>query len=402
MTARYPYLNVVTVSLTISLWSCVHVCGSDEEEPIAQFQGLKTEASDLFQSNSRDPIGSSVSGDHVTLASIEGNSECRSVLTHTQDGDPIAIVGIPSNNDGFEYEIVDQNGPVRSGKFEFAPHHIKFAVSPDGSMVVAAGRDRLHSSEVFEPKGAEIHQDGSLIRSVQNVWDFRVAPDGNAFLTVEMDEDSQSILTIVNLKEGTEFQFDLGDELVPLGMHWPHVLSFLPDSRYVPLIYGANDILDFGDYRTILFGVDGTKVTIDYQVFDWVYWESGQVGFVALNNKDCNYATVSKIRFGPKGMREVLWYQVTHEIKRIYPGDIGVFASTPWIGLRDHTSHVLDRETGETVFTFPTGVGKEHEQMSRLEHLGEVDSTVLGSASDAFLRSDRLELTRKFKPEIVD
>ena len=328
----------------------------------------------------------------------------------------LALVAVQGNNET-RYSILDQTGTIISGVLPFRSRNYKFGRSRDGSVIAGFGGMHLNPawSEFYDaPEPLRIYIDDQVVYENDDVWLFDVADNGSSYFFIEpLGTDFSSRLVISNLDEGTETGHDLGTLFSTPTGRVPYRASYTRRNEEVHL---RPDHFDFSEgvgvhyFFPVKGGGKGRSIRVpNTGRDDRAYFFSSEEGYFFYGGVEgVSGFRVVKKRFGwgqnettaewelegPSGMR-VTFFDVTSNGARMLFGTGTSGSVSRPAEERDWMLYVLDANTGQPVFEFPT----EHvdSQLRRLSNVLPSQAT----ADDAgmfrrafFVGDDQLVLHR--------
>ena len=171
----------------------------------------------------------------ITAEEAIDNVDCRMEAGRGAAGN-FAVVLLPSET-GVRFSVIGGEGEVFSGVLPFAPDRLELGKSPDGGLVVGAGRlfrgrgggfrgrwgsHRLRrygglwasGADIWEAEGSaypvRIYVDGQIVHETAKAWQFGVARDGSSFFIHEPLGTDASRLIVRDLLRNEEEHHFLG------------------------------------------------------------------------------------------------------------------------------------------------------------------------------------------------
>ena len=314
--------------------------------------------------------------DSLTPDEVIGNRDC---LFQAGFGNAagMGLVVLPRNN-SYAFEVLDGDGRLFGDVLPFKPNHYRLAKDRNGSILAGFADLRLNSlvyrdEHTREP--IQVFQDGNLIYEADKVWNFGLAPDGSAFFVIEPTGGSTSQLLIYDLEEGTQHQQDLGYEYTSRYSELPYSARFSVTSDEVVLAPSPNG----GGDSHHFYPVDGSAPRkIRLQGVGNLVFESMNHGYFVFGQGDGQPLLIQK--------KEFRWNAALAEPKSVdvwtreiglehFYGNISLSNDGAWLLLGAWDLHVLDSNTGETVFTFPTATPYEEAQFARISNVMQRGAT---------------------------
>lgn len=278
----------------------------------------------------------------------------------------VAAVVIPTPT-GSRFSVLDGSGAIFGGELPFNPNVQRIGRRADGTVVVALGDMRSDPIGAPQtPKPVRVYIDGVLIYEQETVWHFDVADDGSSFYAIEPLPGDVSRLVINSLDLRRISHFDLGDLITPWkGYDFPYGASFAKDHASVMFWPAYADAWGRGTHW--FFPVDGSdRWSIDPRISEndplertsEAMFASSTEVFVTYNDEDpkggSSFKRIVKRSYGPaprQGKFTTLWSR-TLDLNGV--GQLDLSDNGKWLAVGSSHLHVLNAETGETVFAFPT------------------------------------------------
>ncbi len=331
---------------------------------------------------------------------VLGNIEC--TMVEASRVDDIALVMLPTE-DGARFSVVDSEGTALWDDVPFEPHYYGLGKQEDGTLVVGLADLRL-GSKTFRPMDSpeplRVYVGEVAVYETAKAWDFAVAGDGSSFAVHEPYGGGASRLVVHDLASGEERHFDLGTGKSRTNAYEAdYMLDYTLDGREVVFTPAHADAQGIGDYAFYPVGDGRTKgVTVENSL-SAVLVSSAEGYFVDrpadLQPDDQGHVwEVAKRRFdAASGTVEDVW---RHRLRLgRFDGTMFVSDDGRWLGLDSWNLHVLDTETGDVAFSYPTV--QRSEQLARLASLGEDASPAdLGPIGSIWFRGDTMRFLRTF------
>ena len=261
----------------------------------------------------------------------------------------------------------------------FMPNHYRLARHASGSIITGFGDLRLNSlvsRPEDTPEPVRIYRDEDLIYETDKAWNFGLAPDGSAFFTVEPAAGSTSRLVIRNLHLGTEYQHDLGYSYTPVFNELPYGAEFTTNAAEVML---TPAFMSGGNSHVFFPSDGGHRRAITLEGGGAVVFESMRLGYYAFPQGSDYPVLIQKkeFRWGePRNSPRTadVWSREVN-LEDFY-GNMSLSNDAAWLILKAGAIHVLDTQTGATVFAWPRGYDYDDEQLARLSTVLPPDATI--------------------------
>lgn len=300
------------------------------------------------------------------------NVECR-MRTGEGTAKDVALLTFYDEN-GTEFTVLDETGVLARGRTDFRGHQTSIGQRADGSVVFGLGDLRRNAGVFREPDSDEpvkIYHNDLVIYETSKAWDFGVADDGASFFVHEPAAGGASRLVVRDLDRDTQVEFDLSTRLTPVSDYFSgHSVGYSSDGSEVVFMSAQEDSMGSGVYyfypvedtskprRITVEGIWGALLTSSengYFVNSPVDLEPGEFGDVWQ---------VTRRRIDASNDEVVdLWSRKLHIRK--HGGSLSISQNGKWLGLSGYEYKVLDTETGETVFSYPSA-GDPEAKLERL------------------------------------
>ena len=344
--------------------------------------------------------------EHIRRGPLEpyevlGNIEC--TMVEASRVDDIALVMLPTE-DGARFSVVDDKGTAFWDDVPFEPHNYGLGKQEDGTLVVGLADLRL-GSKTFRPMDSpeplRVYVGEVAVYETAKAWDFAVARDGSSFAVHEPHGGGASRLVVHDLASGEERHFDLGTGKSRTNAYEAdYMLDYTLDGREVVFTPAHADARGIGDYAFYPVGEGRTKgVTVENSL-SAVLVSSAEGYFVdrpaGLQPDDQGRVwEVAKRRFDTaSGTAEDVW---RHRLRLDrFGGTMFVSDDGRWLGLDSWNFHVLDTQTGNVAFRYPTV--QRSEQLARLASVVGEDASPadLGPLDGIWFRGDSMRFLRTF------
>ena len=313
------------------------------------------------------------------------------------------LVVLPAE-DGARFEVLDGEGRVLGDTLPFMPNHYRLARHASGSIITGFGDLRLNSlvsRPEDTPEPVRIYRDEDLIYETDKAWNFGLAPDGSAFFVVEPTSGGASRLVIRNLHLGTEYQHDLGYSYTPVFNELPYGAQFTTNAAEVMLtpafMSGGNSHIFFpsdGGHRRAITLKGGGAVVFESMRHGYYAFPQGSGYPVLIQKKELRWGVP---RNSPR--TEDVWSREVN-LENFY-GNMSLSDDAAWLILKAGVIHVLDTQTGATVFAWPRG--DDNEQFARLSTVLPADASVtdVGGVGSVDFIDGQLLLYRIINPSLM-
>lgn len=291
--------------------------------------------------------------DVLTPEEVIGNPECFLETGHG-NAEGFAAVAVPEH-DGFRLAVLDGAGTVFDGVLPFPPDFSQIGKRRDGSVVVGFGDLKYERGEGSgAPRPVRVYRDGSIIFESAKARRLGVAPDGSSFFVVEPLANGVSNLRVHNLDLGIEKHYELDQ----IGSHEnpepPYLAKYTTPPTEVHFVH--QDVYE----SQWFYPTDGgppRSLKMDYDVASLGVFASSRFGYFARQGRDRAEEVIFKREFHHDGIGEPtsieLWSR-TLDLDGF--SDMRLSDDGAWLMVGALNLHVLDAETGEAVFAFPTEV----------------------------------------------
>lgn len=300
------------------------------------------------------------------------NVECR-MRTGRGDAKDVAILTFFDEN-GTEFTVLDDSGALARGRVDFRGHKTRIGQRADGSVVFGLGDLRLNSKvfrEADTDEPVKIYHNDLVIYETSKAWDFEVADDGTSFFVHEPAPGGASRLVVRDLDTDTQEEYDLGTRFTPVSDYSrDHTVSYSSDSSEVVFMSAQEDSSGMGIYY--FYPVEDTnkprRITVEG---GWsALLTSSENGYFVDSPDDVDphefgdVWQVTRRRIDASNDEVVdLWSKRLHIRK--HDGELSISQDGQWLGLSGYEYKVLNTETGETVFSYPSA-GDPEAKLARL------------------------------------
>ena len=296
------------------------------------------------------------------------NAECR-MRTGRGDAKDVAVLTFFDEN-GTEFTVLGDTGALARGRTDFRGHKTRIGHRADGSVVFGLGDLRLNSgvfreSDTDEP--VKIYHNDLVIYETRKAWDFGVADDGSSFFVHEPAPGGASRLVVRDLDRDTQVEYDLGTRLTHF---MGYDVGYSSDSSEVIFVSAQEDSRGMGVYY--FYPVEDTnkprRITVEGGTAA-LLTSSENIYFVhspddVEPHEVGNVWQVTRRRIDASNDEAVdLWSKRLHIPN--HGGAMSISQNGKWLGLSGYEYKVLDTETGETVFSYPSA-GDPEAKLERL------------------------------------
>ena len=316
----------------------------------------------------------------------------------------VAVVTLFDDN-GSKFNVLDNIGALVHGRLNFQPNHTKIGRRNDGSVVFGFGALRLNS-KVFRERDTDepvrIYHDDYVIYETAKAWDFGVADDGSSFFVHEPAPGGTSRLVVRNLDQGTQVEYDLGTRFTPVSDYSrSFTLNYSYDGSEIVFMVSQADSNGLGVYYfypvedstprriTVRGSWAATLTSSDNGYFidrpnDLEPDEFGHVWQVTRRRIDVT-----------NDERTDVWSKKLHIHN--HSGRLFISQNGKWLGLSGYENKILDTDSGETIFSYPSA-GNPEAKLKRLAPVLPEGATVadLGREGSMGFKGNTLFVYRIF------
>ena len=273
-----------------------------------------------------------------------------------------AAVVIPDEGGGSRFKILDAEGTLFEGELPFNPNKAYLGRSEDQSIVAGFGDIRLNSKVFREsetPEPVRIYRDGNLVYSTPKARQFALASNGSAFVTLEPGPDKTHVLKIRRFEPFAERDVSLGNLQLNMGNHVRYGVGFSNDWQDVKLSpsQGGKPLRFFPvdpDGDAVAFWEDETDVG---QATGSVI-PNRSVGYFKKGDRSADsewprWRVWKETYEWENGQRQVAIEWETHFFSNISGRGFLAHGGRYYIR-KGEVVRVLNADTGELVFAFPT------------------------------------------------
>ena len=300
------------------------------------------------------------------------NVECR-MLTGRGDAKDVAVLTFFDEN-GTEFTVLGESGALARGRTNFRGHKIRIGHRTDGSVVFGLGDLRLNSGvfrEADTDEPVKIYHNDLVIYETSKAWNFGVADDGTSFFVHEPAPGGASRLVVRDLDRDTQVEYDLGTRLSPVNDYFSgHSVGYSSDGSEVVFVSAPEDSRGMGDYYFYPVEDSNKPRRITVEGSTAALLTSSENGYFVHSPGDLEPHEVGDVwqvirrRIDASNDEFVdLWSKRLHI--RNHGGAMSISHNGKWLGLKGYEYKVLDTETGETVFSYPSA-GDPEAKLARL------------------------------------
>ena len=334
---------------------------------------------------------------------VLGNLECTMMAGRgAASGSAVVVLATAS---GARFSVVDGAGGLVADVLPFRPHHFRLGRQKDGTSVVGLGDLRLNSKQsrpVDSPEPVRVYVGKQVVYDSDKAWDFIVAQNGSSFAVHEPLAGGSSRLVVHDLELGKERYFDLGTRMTPVNAYErDHMIDYTLDATEVMFLPAHGDAMGMGTYW--FYPVDEGRVqriTVEHGRSALLI--SSQEGYFADQPEDLHpdeYLRVWQVTRrrldAADDTTDVVWSRRL-DLNR-FGGRMSLSDNGQWLGVHGRDFHVLDAESGDTVFRYPR-VDYPAQHLPRLISVVGEDASAsdVGRLSNITFRGDRMMFFRQF------
>lgn len=340
-------------------------------------------------------------GGELSPAEVLGNLECE-MASGRGAAAGTALVVLP-HGAGAKFSVVDRDGAVAGGVVPFRPNHYRLGRRADGTPLVGLGALRLNSKRSRSPDSPEpvrIYLGETLIYESNKAEQFLIARDASSFVVHEPSGGGASRLVVRDLALGEERHIDLGTYETSNAPEGGYSIYYTLGDKEVA-VYDSEqaDANGRGTYWFYPVGEGpARRVTVE-DVFGALVVSSREAYFAdpkgGRKNRRQGVWRVSKHRIDAnKGTTEELWHNV---LETPFHGMLSLSDDGRWLGVHGWDFHVLNTQSGESVFEYPR-VGAVDRRLAMLSSVLGPDATPadIGGLSSIGFRDNVMRFYRVF------
>lgn len=312
----------------------------------------------------------------------------------------IAAVVLEQNADLARVAIIDEHGVRSVMELAHTPNRIEIGARENGNLVVGAGDLRLNSKvgrDANTPEPLSIAIGSDVVYKSEKVLDFGIASDGSSFFAIEPTAGETSRLVIRATDASAEFQYDLGTAFSSIGDELNRIVTYTPAGGSIMILPSNNA----SDEPRQFYSTNDGRVTriVPPEGLSAVgsAFESEHAGYFAEPSGTDTF-TILKVTYddAPQPRSTIVWSR-TIPLEHFY-GNMSLSDDAQWLLVQAWTAHVLDTNSGRSVFTWPIAGNAEEERRRLSSVTGDAaeDQENIGSVSDIRIQDGRLFMTRKY------
>ena len=331
---------------------------------------------------------------------VLGNLECTMMAGRgAASGSAVAVLATAS---GARFSVLDGAGTLVADTLPFRPHHYRLGRQKDGTPVVGLGDLRLNSKQsppVDSPEPVRVYVGKHVVYDSDKAWDFIVAHDGSSFAVHEPLAGDSSRLVVHDLELGKERYFDLGTRWGTPNAYEPdHMIDYTLDAREIMFQPAHGDARGMGTYwfYPVDEGPVGRIVVEDGQSALLI---SSREGYFANRSEDLTpdrkWRITRRTFDATNATTDVVWSR-TLDLEKS-DGSMSLSDNGRWLGVHGWDFHVLDAQSGNTVFRYRK-VGYAAQHLPRLVSVVGKDASAsdVGRLGNITFRGDRMMFFRQF------
>lgn len=318
------------------------------------------------------------------------NVECRMRAGKGPARD-IAVVML-ATEDGSAFAVLDHTGTITSGSLDFVPNHIRIGRQHNGSVVFGFGALRLNSGVFREPDTDEpirIFHGDHLMYKTNKAWEFGVADNGSSFFVHEPAPGGTSRLVVRNLDQGTQVEFDLDTRLTPVNAYFSgYGVNYSLDGSEIVFHSAQEDSMGKGVYYFYPIG-EGRPRRIKVEGSWGALLTSSENGYFVDRPDDLKPGEFGDVWQVTRRRIDVA-NDETQDIwsKRLpirnHGGHLSISQNGKWLGMSGYDYKVLDTETGETIFSYPSA-GNPEAKLARLSPVLPLGATIADMGTESYM-----------------
>ena len=335
-------------------------------------------------------------------AEVLGNLEC-DMVPGWGAATGTALVVVP-HGQGAKFSVVDRDGAVFGDTVPFRPNRYSLGRREDGTPLVGLGTLNRNFNQFRSPDSPEpvyIYMGRQLIYESNKAWEFLIARDASSFVVHEPSGGGTSRLAVRDLARGEERHIDLGTRLMSVhayesGLFIDYALG---DQEIIVKQLEHSDSRGIGTYWFYPVG-EGRSQRITIKGGSSVLVVSSREAYFMKQPDEVarrGVWRITKRRLDVSaGTTEDLWSNV---LDLRGGGDLRTISDDGrWLGVDGWDFHVLNAESGESVFKYPRDVGNEDRQLAMLSSvLGPDASPVdIGTLTNIAFRGNGMWFRRHF------
>ena len=331
---------------------------------------------------------------------VLGNLEC-TMLAGRGAASGSAVVVVRSET-GARFSVVDGGGSLVAGTLPFRPHQFRLGRQQDGTPVIGLGDLRLNSKQfrpVASPEPVRVYVGEQIAYDSDKAWDFLVAHDGSSFAVHEPIAGGASRLVVHDLELGTERNVDLGTRMTPVNAYeGDHMIDYSLDASEIMFQPAGGDDMGIGTYWFYPVNEGPVQQVAVEDDLGAVLISRGE-GYFAHRQEDLmpdgNWRFTRRTFDATNATIDVVWSR-TLDLEE-FSGRMSLSDNGRWLGVHGWNFHVLDTQSGDTVFRYRT-VGYPPQHLPRLVSVvGEgASASDVGRLGSITFQGDNMLFFRQF------
>ena len=312
-----------------------------------------------------------------------------------------AVVVVASATDA-RFSVVDGGGSLVADTLPFRPHHFRLGRQQDGTPVVGFGDLRSNSKQfrpVASPEPVRVYVGEQVAYDSDKAWDFLVAHDGSSFAVHEPLAGGASRLVVHDLELGTERNFDLGKRMTPVNAYErDHMIYYTLDAREIMFQSARGDAMGIGTYW--FFPVnEGPVQRVAVEDDFGAVLISRREGYFAHRREDRlpdgAWGITRRTFDATNATTDVAWSRML-DLEE-FSGRMSLSDNGRWLGVHGWDFHVLDTQSGDTVFRYRI-VGYPPQHLPRLVSVVGEDASAadVGRLGSITFQGDNMLFFRQF------
>ena len=331
---------------------------------------------------------------------VLGNLECTMMAGRgAASGSAVVVLATAS---GARFSVVDGGGSLVADALPFRPHHYRLGRQKDGTPVVGLGDLRLNSKQsrpVDSPEPVRVYVGKHVVYDSDKAWDFIVAHDGSSFAVHEPLAGGVPRLVVHDLELGRKRYFDLDTRLARVNAYEvDHMIDYTLDSREIMFQPAHADAMGIGTYWFYPVN-EGTVRRIAVKNDYGALLISSREGYFAHRPEDLTpdgkWRITRRTFDATNATLDVVWSR-TLDLEN-FSGRMSLSDNGQWLGVHGWNFHVLDTQSGDTVFRYRI-VGYPPQHLPRLVSVVGEDASAsdVGRLGNITFRGDRMMFFRQF------
>lgn len=316
----------------------------------------------------------------------------------------LATLSVPFKNSA-QILVVGEDGVVFESDLPFVPDYSRIGHHKDGSVLVGFGDMKMNYTDTnpreFD-ESVRIYLNGRVVYEGTRTWDFDITDDGSSFAVHEAISEVTSRLLIADLDQRKITYYHLGVDATPSDGYEPGCwMSFTREQTELQVWCFESDPGGGGTYHLYPLQGDTMRKVIVNSRRGTLLTSSGTGYFVDLPDTDKakEFGDVWKIsrrklNFETENVEDV-WSR--HYSFDSFHGTMAISENRSWLLLDGWRVHVLDTDTGDLKFKFPSTRDKES-QLARLANVLPANATTsdLGRLGGVGFQGNLLSFYRSY------